>query len=1012
MRIHTMKMGLFLIVLGLSACGGGNKTSQSDYIASSSLASVASSSVSSSVTATLSSSSSLSSSDASSSALSSSSTPAFLMVVGVVVDDSAMPIEGALVSGVGTDKQATTRADGTFSLELSTAISAVLRVEKAGYMGTVKAAEAPDLNQAIAARIVMPRVLTTLTFNPAEEAILRVPGSVARVNLPTSSLVDSRGQPATGEVTAQLTPIDPSKDIALMPGLMVDANSGNQIESLGALSVQFTDANGAPLNLASGQAATIRIPATPAAGVSSSLLPQTFPLYHLNETNGLWFQEGIATLQTDQATGKKYYEGSVSHFSTWNADSQIAGSTLNFRNTASGSSCTVPAGARLVAQGLDYNGTSFARGDVFFVRPDSSVQVLLVDGDGTLLDELTMTSGAVGGIIPLPRCLAKLPSVMLSGRVTVTSGSLSQYRVQLSGSKFPTDTVPINIDGSYRVKVPINRGEVQAKLVSKIDRGTPDTSVSIRVADSDVSFPDLKVNDSSFELSGCVKGWETFRLSSARVSLFKGETLIAQAPAVSSSSSQFQFSKAPLDSNLTLRITTSDATLGETSVQLLVGSTPPPPLSGCLSLPQPPVATFQVSGTGLSRHFDAGASTSGDASITGYTWDFGDGSIGEGLTLDHAYAVEGTYTVSLQVKDALGQVSKLVNTVIVSAKPPNVPSITPSLISVGDQHACAVRAGTVWCWGNNDYGQLGNGTKVSSLTAIAVQGLSNVAAVAAGGQHTCALTADGDVYCWGNNVQGSLGIGSFTASLKPVVVPTSDKIIAISVKNYRSCALDITGIVACWGQGNPFPSGVQGTGNIKSISTGELHTCAVTTEGAAKCWGANFDGQVGMGFSGLGPNSAYPVAGLSEGVASVSSSKAYSFALLSNGTLQCWGRCPVGPVSIGPAYSPVVISTTSNVAELSAGGSFICTILSNGAAQCFGSNWSGELGNETLTASNTLVNVSGLSSGVVAISAGTASACALTNEGSIKCWGSNWSGQLGNGTTRDSSVPVNVLNLP
>ena len=232
--------------------------------------------------------------------------------------------------------------------------------------------------------MVLLPVASTQNFDPTQAAVLRVPGSSARVDLAANSLVRVDGQPLSGLATVALTPIDPSSNISYMPGLMVDASSGAPIESLGAMAVNFTDATGARLNLASGQTATIRIPATPAAG---AVLPASYPLYYLNETTGVWVQEGTATLQTDPQTGAQYYEGTVSHFSWWNADQEYTRSSIDLSATLGGAACAVPAGVSVQAIGLDYNGITTAGTTDFFVRASSQVRLRMVDQVGNVLVE-------------------------------------------------------------------------------------------------------------------------------------------------------------------------------------------------------------------------------------------------------------------------------------------------------------------------------------------------------------------------------------------------------------------------------------------------------------------------------------------------------------------------------------------------------------------------------------------------------------------------------------------------
>ncbi|MCI1710858.1 MAG: hypothetical protein LKM39_11535 [Chiayiivirga sp.] len=201
------------------------------------------------------------------------------------------------------------------------------------------------------------------------------------------------------------------------------------------------------------------------------------------------------------------------------------------------------------------------------------------------------------------------------------------------------------------------------------------------------------------------------------------------------------------------------------------------------------------------------------------------------------------------------------------AVPTDVSGLTSGVvaISAGDRHTCALTmAGGVKCWGNNQYGQLGDGTTTASLVPVDVPSLtSGVAAISAGaGQgHTCALTLGGSVKCWGYNGYGNLGDGSYTNRSTPVDVSGLTGIAAISAGYYLTCAVTTDGAMKCWGNNNygklgngglaisnqPTPADVPGFGGaVAAISAGREHTCAVTTSGVAKCWGWAQFGQLGI----------------------------------------------------------------------------------------------------------------------------------------------------------------------
>ena len=955
-----------------------------------------------------------------------------VQAAGTVVDEQGVPLAGATVTVVsasaaaGTDASASTGADGRFALTLDAATPAVLRVQKTGYASGFRAAASASDNATVADRVLLLPVASTQSFDPTQAAVLRVPGSPARVELAAASLVREDGRAISGSTTVALTPIDPSADIGQMPGLMVDAASGAPIESLGALSIEFTDASGAPLNLARGQTATIRIPATPAAGAT---LPATFPLYHLNETTGRWTQEGTATLQTDPVTGAKYYEGTVTHFSTWNADRMMERAGVNFNAVQGGASCVVPAGMRVVSRGVDYNGeTALIDGGRLVARASSRVEVLLINADGQLLDAVTLDTGAPGSITALPRCLAEPPLVNVSGRVTVTSGRLDDHRVQISGRLLRPRTVTIGTDGGYSLSVHAGVGLLQARLVSGVDRGTPPTTVTTTVSSADAVFPELSVSDARFELSVCVQGWERYRQSTAQVGLFRDGVPLGESATVSSAASAVTFKSVPLNSTLTLRLTAPDATLVEKTTSLRVGNTPPE-APACLALPLGPDADLQLSGDGLTRSFDASASTPGDATITTFAWDFGDGGTATGATASHSYAATGSYVVSLRVTDALGQVSQAQRTVVVTGGGA-LSVLTPaSALDAGITHTCAVREGGVWCWGSNSVDQkLGspitftenpgsespstNGLS-SSGVPLQIAGLSNVTAVSAGEGHSCAVRADGAVHCWGHGEYGELGQGSRAGSAAPVAVSGLSTAVAVAAGGFSTCALLQDGSVSCWGNSstiidNLVPAPVAGLSGVTALSAGRNHYCAVLADASVRCWGDNNHGQLGNGSQTDAPTPV-AVTGITSAVA-VAAGERHSCALLADGTVRCWGyrgftggfgsfRSGLmgdGGTGFAPALTPVTVSGIGTAVGIAAAPSHSCALLADGAVWCWGAEAYARGQSDIADVALAPVQVP-MSGAVNALSLGDGFTCVSRVGGGVQCLGLGSQGQLGTG---------------
>jgi alpha-tubulin suppressor-like RCC1 family protein len=312
--------------------------------------------------------------------------------------------------------------------------------------------------------------------------------------------------------------------------------------------------------------------------------------------------------------------------------------------------------------------------------------------------------------------------------------------------------------------------------------------------------------------------------------------------------------------------------------------------------------------------------------------------------------------------------------VAVAALPPGVVGI-----AAGEFHTCVLTsAGTVKCWGANTDGALGDGTTTNSPTPVDVTGLSGVVRIAAGGGHTCAIVSGGGVKCWGFNGVGQIGDGSTTDRL----VPT-----------------DVTGL----------------SSGVAEIACGNGHTCALTTAGAVKCWGGNNFGELGASGSGHVP---LDVAGLT-GVTAIAASVFYTCALAGGG-VKCWGYNQFGQIGDGsttdrPAPTDVA-GLGSDVTAIATGYGAVCALTSVGGVKCYGDNDNGELGDGTTTTRGAPADVTGLTSGVTEIATHAGShACALTSAGatglSIKCWGWNNAGQVGDGTTTDRTTPVDVTGL-
>ena len=356
-------------------------------------------------------------------------------------------------------------------------------------------------------------------------------------------------------------------------------------------------------------------------------------------------------------------------------------------------------------------------------------------------------------------------------------------------------------------------------------------------------------------------------------------------------------------------------------------------------------------------------------------------------------------------------------------------------VTAGDRHTCALTiGGNVKCWGRNFEGQVGDGTRARRLTPAGVFGFSGsgIAKLALGEFHTCALTNAGGVKCWGFNADGELGNNSNAQSLVPVdVTGLTSSVAYLAGSKFHTCAVTTGGAAKCWGQntsgslgdgnqGNPqpVPTDVFGlSSGIASMTAGSNHTCALDTAGSAKCWGGNSLGVLG---DGTYNQALIPVIvqQATNTYASISAGDNVTCAKTPGGVVQCWGANNAGQLGNGTLNVPVKINVPGNVTGLpavisamDAGGDHACVLMTNGGLRCWGANAAGQLGNGMLTPSATPADVLGSPSLYTAVSAGTVHTCAITAAGSVKCWGDNFFGQLGDGSGTGRSTPVNVVGL-
>ena len=302
-------------------------------------------------------------------------------------------------------------------------------------------------------------------------------------------------------------------------------------------------------------------------------------------------------------------------------------------------------------------------------------------------------------------------------------------------------------------------------------------------------------------------------------------------------------------------------------------------------------------------------------------------------------------------------------------------------------------------------------------------------ALDAGTYHACAVVTGGAVKCWGSNESGELGNGASgpsAGSTTPVTVTGLTGATSVARGMYHSCALIDDGTVTCWGEngagqlGNgttndsSVPVTVPGITGATAITSASGATCVIVAGGAVKCWGISYYGELGTTNSSAVP---VDVAGVT-GATAIAGGAFHMCALVANGAVSCWGRNYQGQLGNGhsgggvDSTAPVsVVGITGATAISAHANEHTCAVLADTTVECWGNNSVGQLGNGTSTDSPVPVPVTGVT-GVTAINSGSNHTCAVVAGGTVKCWGVNGSGQLGNGGSgSNSNLAVNVVGL-
>ncbi len=347
---------------------------------------------------------------------------------------------------------------------------------------------------------------------------------------------------------------------------------------------------------------------------------------------------------------------------------------------------------------------------------------------------------------------------------------------------------------------------------------------------------------------------------------------------------------------------------------------------------------------------------------------------------------------------------------------------TATKLEVATSSVCALLADqTIWCWGGNSVGQLGDTTLVNKKVPVLAVGLSGITTFMCGNNNCYALKSDGTVWAWGLGTCSRLGNNSNANISTPIQISGLTNIVKLYASQASGYAINASGVVYSWGYNvtgqlgdgthtnQAIPTIMSGIpADLDYLVTGPNDVCTVTTSKVLSCIG-------GITGSGLDlPTGAFiePAGGLT--LTNVGSSEATTAcAVTTGGGIKCWGRNDTNNLNIigaaGLYRSPTdVPGFTSGVQEVDTLAQGTCFLKTDGTVWCWGSGTSGQLGNNALLDSAVAVQASGLTS-VIKIDSGANHTCALKSDNTLWCWGLSGNGQVGYNSTAAKKIPIQVL---
>jgi len=355
-------------------------------------------------------------------------------------------------------------------------------------------------------------------------------------------------------------------------------------------------------------------------------------------------------------------------------------------------------------------------------------------------------------------------------------------------------------------------------------------------------------------------------------------------------------------------------------------------------------------------------------------------------------------------------------------------------VTSGDTNVCAIRdsavvapeiAGSLWCWGGNDFGQVGDGGFTTALAPVRIGTAADWSAIDAGNSHTCGIRA-GELHCWGSGADFRTGLGSIEDMTVPTRVGTDANWTEVSAGYRSTCGIRVDASLWCWGantQGQlgiaayrAAPGPAPALTDVAQLSTGHGASCAVYLDGTLWCWGSNSTGLLGDGTYldsqvpvRIGTATNWSQVAVGGQIDAFGTPAPFACAIRTTGTLWCWGDNSAGQLGINstaPAGAPTQVGALSTWSDVSVGAASSCGI-AGGTMQCWGAGGLGQIGNDDVA--NRLVPTAVSGGGAwSSASVGDQQACGIRTDASLWCWGANNLGQLGIGSVVSRKVPTRV----